>query len=640
MLQYICLRRPENLGNKLYNTKIMKISNCIYSAAIIFALASCAQGELPDFGPTTDDTQQTQEEIDNAEKIFGITLDPNQTWVTTTEKTLTFTGFPADIETEKVAIYTANPFTDTTAMYLTLQEEALETLTYELPYGYETLYAACIDANGIMRVKAFDVEEGTVDMRDNGITRSETPGRRAAGVIASKYDLTWRYTAHTTLGLPGWSDRYAFVDRGNERVEVRQIDECYKTALTWVPEGQNNIRKMLNYDQIYTFNNAIVNKDGGEVTVLPVYKNSSCHEYIGYFYEVPGRNTSFKGCDKYVFSEGILDNTNTATGNNEVNAYRLVYYDEDGNGSYQFPAGTRIHIFLCYREKYDHSCVCKDYSNWFSMGTLNVDMNEHKYDAHNINPNRTYGKDGWRDYSRVCYFNRNGINYVGCEDGTDFDLNDLLLTMQGDIEAFPDVATPTGNSLVYTYAFEDTKMGDYDMNDVVVQASLVTVRVNGQNEYAIRAKLMAVGANDELKLYYQDKTMDRPAAFFDGKELHEACGLTTTKEFVNTQERNVTKLPTSDVVIDKQFALKEISFAKADIFLYNVTKGWEIHLPAAQGLVGATPLAIALPGKWSWPYERVSVPNAYPEMAGFAEDITVNIDWYKHPKSKSVLYYE
>ena len=618
----------------------MKKFDFLLTVSFAFMLASCAQGELPDFGTVAEEETQTQEEIDNAEQVFGVIIDQNQTWTMTSRKTLTFTNFPTDIETANVAIYDANPFADTTAAYLTYQEGALETISYEMPAGYSTLYAACISSDGVMRVKAFDVESGMVDMQQNDITRSEVAETRTSGDIPSKFDLTWQYTAHTKLGLPGWSDRYTKIERGSETVTFNQIDECYKTALTWVPEGQNNIKKMLNYDQIYTYNNAIVNKDGGEVTVLPVYKNSSCHEYIGYFYEVPGKNTSFKGCDKYVFSEGILNNTNTATGNSEVNAYRLVYYDENGNGSYQFPAGTRIHIFLCFREKYDHSCFCKDFCNWYSMGALNVDMNEHKYDAHNINPNRTYGKDGWRDYSRVCYFNRNGINYVGCEDGTDFDLNDLLLTMQGDIDAFPDSETPTGNSLVYTYAFEDTKMGDYDMNDVVIQASLVTVKVNGQNEYAIRAKLMAVGANDELKLCYQDKTMSKPVAFFDGKELHEACGLSTTKEFVNTEEHNVTKLPTSDVLIDKQFALKEISFAKADIFLLNVSKGWEIHLPAAQGLVGATPLAIALPGKWSWPKEHISVPKAYPEMAGFAEDITVNIDWYKHPKSSSVLNYE
>ncbi len=613
----------------------MKTIDLTLTAAIALSLASCAQGELPDFGTEANQNQQSQEEIDNAENVFGITIDKNHTWTMTSEKTVRIVNFPANFETKEVAIYDANPFVDTTAAFLTYKEEALETITYEVPNDLETLYAACINADGVMRVKAFNVDEGTVDMQDDGITRSAAAETRAEVAVGTKFDLTWYYTSHTKLELPGWDDRYAQIDRGNETVALAKIEECYNTALTWVPEGQNNIKKLLNYDEIFNYTRAVIAKEGGEVTLLPVYKKSGSHEYIGYFYEVPGQNLNFKTCDKYVFSEGIYDDTNTATGTKEVNAYKLVYYDENGNGSYQFPKGTKIYLFLCYREKYDRNCFCKDFCNWYSMGILNVDMNQHRFDEHNINPNIYYGKDGWMDFPRVCFFNRNGINYVGCEDGTDFDLNDLLITVQGDVEDFPDVATPKGSSLVYTYAFEDTKMGDYDMNDVVFQVTMTTVN----KEYVYRVKLMALGAYDELKLYYRDKTMTSPVALFNGKELHEVFGI-PTREFANTREINVTKLPTCDVKLNKEYALKDISFAKADFYVHNVTKNTYIHLPSAEGLTGATPLAICIPCKWSWPTENTNVPKAYPEMAGYAEDFRINIDWYKTFNPKKVLLLE
>jgi hypothetical protein len=615
----------------------MKPTELVLTATLALALTSCAQGELPNFGTETSVEQQPQEEIDNAEAIFGITIDENHTWIPTAERTLQIANFPAGFETQEVAIFTANPFADTTAAYLTWQEGALSTITYEAPGDAETLYAACINADGVMRVKAFDVADGVVDMQETSETRAEAT--RAEAVIPNKSELTWKPSAHKRLGLTEWDDNYALIDRGSETVQLQQVDEIYKTALTWVPEGKQNIAKLQQYAKVYNYDNAIVSTEGGEVTVLPVYKNTGNPVYIGYFYVTPGQTIDFTTCDKYIFKDFIDRNTNTVTGEVTVNSYKLVYYNEEGVGSYQFPKGTKIFMFLCYRERYDHSCACKDFCNWYSMGTLNLQMHEHKFDAHGVNPSARGGNDGWMDYPHVCYFNRNGINYVTCEDGSDFDMNDLVLTMQGDIEDFPDVASPEPNALVYTYAFEDSKIGDYDMNDCVIQVWAV------KPYPTLRVRLVAIGAHDELKLYFNDPSKAKPIALFNGREVHEVMGLSDTHQFVNTQEVDITKLPTFDFKVgetatETRHKLSNMSFVRADFYLVNETKGYEIHLPSAQNRVGATPLAICIPGTWAWPKENTSVTKAYRKMIEYAEDQAVNIDWYKSPSKNKVISLE
>ena len=71
------------------------------------------------------------------------------------------------------------------------------------------------------------------------------------------------------------------------------------------------------------------------------------------------------------------------------------------------------------------------------------------------------------------------------ESGTDKDFNDIIMEVEGGIEGPTPPPTPEKNT--YTFCFEDTKNGDFDMNDVVIKA----VR---EDATTVRYSIVACGA--------------------------------------------------------------------------------------------------------------------------------------------------
>lgn len=406
--------------------------------------------------------------------------------------------------------------------------------------------------------------------------------------------------------------------------EFTSYANAYKTFL---PEGKNSIPTVAQYADIYNYHWTVVGEGGGEVTLIPVHKQSAQTEYAGYFYCLPGEDINFKEAPKYVFSEGIAKDMKDLGDDYTAKAYRLVYYDKQGNASYTFPEGTKIYFFLhCIPENKayswcSHSWDAKLPIDFYSFPDLNYDILHHLNEAHNVNFAAGGGKDQWDEYPRVVYFNRNGVNYVGMEDGTDLDLNDLMLMVLGNVEDFPPSENVTTATQVYTYAFEDTKTGDYDMNDVVLRVW----KQGGGSNPTMRVQLVATGAANDLMVYYYDNgdRYSEPYALFGGKEVHEALGI-EPGTFANTQTKNVTKFPTTDVT----YTYDKFRFYKADFYIKNMSTGQEIHLPAAQGLMGSAPYAFCVPGRWQWPTERTKITSAYPAFAGYASNPDVNQGWY------------
>lgn len=54
------------------------------------------------------------------------------------------------------------------------------------------------------------------------------------------------------------------------------------------------------------------------------------------------------------------------------------------------------------------------------------------------------------------------------ESGTDRDFNDVIIEIECGLEV-PEIPIEPEYE-TYTYCFEDTKVGDYDLNDVVIKA--------------------------------------------------------------------------------------------------------------------------------------------------------------------------
>ena len=580
------------------------------------ALLMVACGQSLDYTPPVEEPSSG----DGASTMLGITVDPAHTWNMTQQRTLKVTGLPAGFDTKVVMVLGENPFATDGADILGYTEEVGATLSYEAPSYCTKLYAACVNGSQ-MRVRAFDVNEGTVDFSKDALqfsSKTAAPARRAARALSFQPSVNAQLFADQ-----GWQDEIAQVDPGTETVSFTNFSDYAAMFQGFLPENQRNNRKLASFNDILHCYRAIVAEEDGEVTIIPVHKESIISQCIGYYYYLPGETHDIKKVKKYVFpSISKIDDTKDEV---TQQVFRLQYFDAEGNASYQFPKGTEIYFFLhvdqtTYNGGLRDLIGSKTHIDWYAEETANVAISDVLYGL----GNGTYNaEDGWREFSHVVMFERNNELFVGMEDWViDFDYNDIIFMIRGDVESLPSSETEVPSTTrVYTYAFEDTHNGDYDLNDVVLQVK----RIYGGNNQEVR--LAAVGGWDRLYAYYKDEqgTVKR---LFGGKELHELMGV-PQESFVNTENMNVeyAQLPTDKI----QFDYKTFLYSKADFYIYNDTKKVEIHIPTAIGAVGSNPYGVCVPYAWAWPKEKTSVLNAYSNFRGFAENQQVNTDWYTTP---------
>ena len=181
---------------------------------------------------------------------------------------------------------------------------------------------------------------------------------------------------------------------------------------------------------------------------------------------------------------------------------------------------------------------------------------------------------------------------------------------------------------VYTYAFEDTFMGDYDMNDVVLQ-------VWEEND-KLKIRLCATGASKDLYVYYNDSPS------FQGAEVHQLLGAASGK-FVNTGASGAgdkfTTVASANWPVTEMSKPSGFDYATAgfNIRWGNLTRDESIWLTTrSDSPIGTAPYAVCIPDKWAWPTEWTKVSEAYPgnstypSFADYAGDPSKST-WYKAP---------
>ena len=191
---------------------------------------------------------------------------------------------------------------------------------------------------------------------------------------------------------------------------------------------------------------------------------------------------------------------------------------------------------------------------------------------------------------------------------------------------------------VYTYAFEDTDDGDYDLNDVVL-------RVNEKPGDATKliVTLVATGADYNIETYINNQVLT-----FNGEtEVHKALlGEKGVMKHINTESTVGGRYATADFVtceIAKPADFNnDYSTLKVSIKVLNTEKTY------AYPHTNTYPNAVMMPGKWKWPKEKVCVTTAYSVGYETLEDHSfgtwaseyphVNaLDWYDNPVTNQVV---
>lgn len=180
-----------------------------------------------------------------------------------------------------------------------------------------------------------------------------------------------------------------------------------------------------------------------------------------------------------------------------------------------------------------------------------------------------------------------------------------------------------GEPAVWTYAFEDTPLGDYDMNDVVIKVS-----ENAEDPTRLDITLCCTGAANNLTVYLDDMVLFAGS----GKEVHQVFGQAAGK-FINTVNDGIKVDPITETIRKPA----NFSFETADFWIKSPSG--DVHV-AKQG---EDPHGIVVPGNWRWPREFQCIKDAYPNFIEFAKDASTTDDnikkWYETSNGNPVEEY-
>ncbi len=606
------------------------------------------------------DAQEKEKIAKNVKEIFGIDFDPNQDWVMIKNGTITVSVGDNEFQAEEVQILTAFPsqFNDARILNSTKASNGeTVTLNYDAPDNLETLYVAIVNKDKQYRAIPFAIGEKEVTINQFGTTAgsralraTSTPAPVLGDGVAS--DNTRRKNqAYSFWKNTNWLDTIY----NNTVLKKTEIDNFmgYEAQLmkdimqAYVPEKKDNAKRVQS-STVYVNTENYFTSTGTqqEIIITPVACGGwYCGwEQLYYYYFDPAKVKGlsddtrreylqklpkFKVCEmaetfadqsKATVEEKVADSQKRYDDMmNRIDkhySYSLAYFGDENNlteATYKFPAGYRIGFMLridsisdknvkTYNDKNDKVCAL----NLYSDRLLNQEVNQY---------------DNWKKYmkkdmSRASLFGANGNNYISFEDYEDGDYNDIVFQVTGGIELVDDSIILDRN--VYSMAFEDRNLGDYDMNDVVIRAQRIDLT---HVEFALEA----TGANDALFLRnIKGEVLDTIT------EVHKIFGI-DERVFINTVKDGLTLPWVYEVIeVDKNFTFTEDKYLP---YVHNATLNYDIHIARK----GEDPHAIIIPYDFNYPIERICVGGdgrfnvAYPEFNNWGANKVESTDWYKHP---------
>ena len=621
----------------------------------------------------------TQDDIDkNVAKIFG-SIDPNHTWSSITQGSVTITA-DADLDDiVKVQILTESPFFNEDAKVLNevnATKGQTVTLSYDAPSYYDHLVAACVNSQGVYYIQVFDINDTKVSFSEVQKTRSMT---RAGGSLPELSAMTlaspkksfnalraennygvwadpsgqdwlndrlWEVSGSGDIGS-GWNIEMGSIYREidsfgeNEEANIREI--CNRFLVKQEGKTKKNNLKLIEASSIFSLSNNHLSTDGNAVTLIPIqaYTTEFKMNSIYYYYYKPEQLNGMSSEQQVKFIKSLpkfkavkVEKVQTSTEMTAGAMYRrreylLPFYGESpqvGQAavSATFPRGYKIGFL---NQKRNFNDKLDDSKNGCSYGDGRMNYEVNHLSGHYLSAvDKSLGggtQDGMSWTSpRIAFFGANKKTYMCFEDGADCNFCDMIFEVSNGTDEIDEPQTVDTN--IYTLMFEDRPIADYDLNDVVMQFTRL-------NDSQVKVSLVACGAND--KLYLNGLNGQK---LNGDKEIHEILGY-SFDILVNTNSDNGTSSRTCSPV-EEVFNLGGVditTFAKR-ISLYDKTTGSYITFSET----GQDPHGILVPSGFPYPKEQTCITSAYPKFREWAQDRSKNIDWYLYPSSNNTFYYK
>ena len=595
-------------------------------------VCSCVNHDAYDFDG------KNNEVLNHAESVFGVSFMKNHDWNMTNQQTITINVNPDDFDVADVRILTCSPFGNgdgngSMSLNRTIVRNGdVITMVYDVPVGIERLYAACFNSEGECRIKGFNVGDASVSFSKKATSRaistddlsalSNLPENPVLGDVVMSYSRLRGYDGFDNDTL------YNVVDGIQQMMVFNDYDEETKTDLrdvifTYLPNKKSNIEKIRNH-RYYNENCYPITTGNEPIIVDLIYKNDGgwkeiekCALYYYYFKESDLAGLSEDEAVQYIkdlpkfrmidFGDCVLGRGVSTGMKDDVLVkrlgYVLIYWGENPKtgsiGSYQFPEGYKIGFMIRNEGKNVHR------GELYCDGRLNGQVNKWG--------DLASAKLGETD-ARMAWLSFNGKNFLCGESGTDRDFNDIVMEIDGGIEPIGDLPEIEYNK--YTYCFEDTWFGDYDMNDVVIKSRRLS-------DTSIEYSIVACGAMDDV--YVKNINGNR---IKDDVEVHSLFGV--SNRFINTVKGDTIFAAVVDTVtVDKSF-----SFTNEETmpYIYDATRDYTVHISKA----GEDPHGIMIPFDFRYPLEKICIKDAYLKFNNWGQNKVLDTDWYRYPVEEKV----
>lgn len=627
----------------------------IMAASGLLLLASCSkstdlyEGPAPVDPPTpVTPTETTSDDINaNVHKVFGVDFDKNHDWTSATKKEVTIIA-NSSIKKVQVLVYLdaedeeGEPITNLNVMNETeLNGKTSVKLIYDEPNDNKGVFVSFVSDNDIQMRK---VTGSTVTLDTNAGTRgtigtSQTYNIPTTTPVIGKAIKSWANSEDKWL--PG-EMLYELSDYSSQKMAAQDFSADEKESLRalilsyFVNSKKVNNKKLIDESGFFNENGyPITTQAGANIIVSPIYKCDGCLKTTdGYGFEVYNSDLYY-----YYFKESDLDSATDkvkfledlpkfkAIPFSEVypktdddviekrGAYALIYWG-DGTpevgvttGSYQFPEGLKIGFMLRSKANGKHGELYLD-------GRLNTNINKKSpFSSSTAAKNKDYAGNG-DDMPRAGWLTVNGRQLLCWESGTDADFNDLILEVQGGVSEL--TYTPKLSvGQIYTFCFEDTELGDYDLNDVVIKAKRI-------NDEQVQYELYACGAYDELFVRNVDSA-------WENTEIHALFGK-EPKTYINT-EASESKVKTITITkkVSNTFTFLDSS---CQPYIYDKTTGKTIKLSEK----GQDPHGIMIPSNFKYPLEKVCIKDAYALFNNWGQNSVSYTDWYTKSYVSNKIY--
>lgn len=622
-------------------------------AVLGLVLSGCVKGfEGQEPEPTPDPTPSTPEVTDeeikeHAESILGITIPDNQDWISTESGTVTINVTSAVTKVSVMAMVAQTDEEGETYNSMTIlnqaeiKDQSSVTLNYDVPKKNEGLYVAFYTAKGCYYKK---VEGNSVTFDQVAKTRAVTrtvsapSGTFAIGKIESSFAAERGWIPDEKLYM------LADDDYNRMKITAEPYSADYKALVddlvfAYLPQTKTKN----NLDQIiaagYTDDDAyrITTGDAGPILVSPIYKKDGSPSYgrevynsdFYYYYFNPSEMPSTTE-EQVAFLQSLpkykLLPFNIYYGPDEDDVlekratFALLYFGDSKTpaigteGTFKFPKGYKIGFMVRAKTDHKENGKPRKQGELYFDGRLNVDINGYSETNFKSSVDNKYWKLPLNS-PRATWLRVNDRVLMCWESGTDADFNDILLEVEGSVE--PIYTSHEFEYNTYTFCFEDTQKGDYDLNDVVIKAKRI-------NETTVEYSIVACGAYDELCVRNVNA-----GVITDNVEVHSLFGV-GAKQFVNT-ESGAGKLNaiTAQKTVSKSFSFLD---TENQPFIYDLTTKLAVKLSTK----GQDPHGIMIPFDFKYPAEKVRINDAYKEFNNWGSNPILSTNWYTKPVEEKV----